>query len=134
MTPEQIAALPEVLKAEIVVYGTSGRTCWYEKVDAVRKSNYDALAVELEKAKANEATCHCGLLMSEHTQFDNHSAVEMRQPCPNTTRAAEADRLLREARDELKEIRDWALVEKAVLREQELESIGEVIDQLEGRG
>jgi ATP-dependent Zn protease len=51
-----------------------------------------------------------------------------------TTRAAEADRLLREARDELKEIRDWALVEKAVLREQELESIGEVIDQLEGRG
>lgn len=48
---------------------------------------------QAEEAQANEAVCHCGLTMSQHTASENHSAVEMEQPCPF---AAERDRLAAE--------------------------------------
>jgi len=46
---------------------------------------------EIERLKQDEAVCHCGLRISEHTQMDNHSPVEMKLPCPNEGRAEAAE-------------------------------------------
>lgn len=41
------------------------------------------LEAQLKESKANEAVCHCGTLLSKHTQTDNHGATPMVHPCPN---------------------------------------------------
>lgn len=50
---------------------------------AYRSMKIRKLEAQLKEAKANEAVCHCGALLSEHTQSDNHGAVPMVHPCPN---------------------------------------------------
>ncbi len=44
---------------------------------------------KLKEAKKNEAVCHCGAYVSEHTQADNHGAVDMEHPCPNEEKLRE---------------------------------------------
>lgn len=40
-----------------------------------------ALEAQLATSQANEAVCHCGSLVTEHTQSDNHGPVEREYPC-----------------------------------------------------
>lgn len=41
------------------------------------------LEAQLKESKANEAICHCGALLSDHTQSDNHGGVPTAPLCPN---------------------------------------------------
>jgi hypothetical protein len=53
----------------------------------MRKSN--TRTQQLAESQANEATCHCGRLLSEH-RFEEHTAIEMPHPCPFAQQLAEA--------------------------------------------
>jgi len=52
-----------------------------------------ALKAQLSESRKNEAVCHCGALLSEHTQSDNHGAVPMDHPCPNLAEVKKAQAL-----------------------------------------
>jgi len=53
----------------------------------LRECSSDSLAQraadEIERLRTNEGVCHCGLSMSQHSQSENHMAVEIPLPCPN---------------------------------------------------
>ena len=52
-----------------------------------RSREIKRLQDKLAAAESNEATCHCGLQISKHTE-SNHTAVEMERPCPNESYVA----------------------------------------------
>lgn len=49
-----------------------------------------ALERELAQSRRYEAVCHCGAPLWDH-ETENHGAVEMEHPCPNSDRVAELE-------------------------------------------
>ena len=53
---------------------------------------------EINRLKGLESVCHCGALISDHTQSDNHVFVAVVERCPNAKRLEQAVALLRRVR------------------------------------
>lgn len=81
---------------DAAVRATSERDQMRAEVER-EKERADKAEAALAVSRQHEAMCHCGVLLSEHTQSENHGAVQMDPPCPDAERAdkatAERDRL-----------------------------------------
>lgn len=60
---------------------------------------------EINRLKGLESVCHCGALISDHTQSDNHVFVAVVERCPNAKRLEQAVALLDKALTDLERAR-----------------------------